>query len=127
MPTERNAQQVINELWSALALTAPVFEFLEPNQLPPEFQTLLVHEGGMTGTLARHWRESICVEVLSDDMSLEHRGLFRFVILRTESTMNRRDRADPHPAGNFPAPASPPFHRGQATIWNAFGRSRYPL
>jgi chorismate-pyruvate lyase len=86
MPTTRDALRIISELWGALELTAPAVELVAPDQLPPAFRTLLVHRAGMTATLERHWRESICVELLSDEISLEHRALFRFVVLHTQSS-----------------------------------------
>ena len=82
----RDGLQVIAELWGALGFTPPVVELLAPDQLPSAFQTLLVHSTGMTSTLERHWRESVCIELLSDDISLEQRSLFRFVVLRTQSS-----------------------------------------
>lgn len=86
MPATRNALHIIHELWGALGLNAPAVELLAPEELPPAFRTLLVHQAGMTATLEQHWRESICVELLSDDISLEQRTLFRFVVLRTRSS-----------------------------------------
>jgi hypothetical protein len=82
----RDALQVIAELCGALGFAAPAVELLPPEQLPSAFHRLLVHNTGMTSTLEQHWRESICVELLSDDISIEHRALFRFVVLRTKSS-----------------------------------------
>ena len=81
----REGLDLIAKLWGALGFTAPAVELLAPEQLPSAFQMLLVHSTGMTSTLERHWRESICIELLSDDISLEQRSLFRFVVLRTQS------------------------------------------
>ena len=83
MAAGRDALQVIAELCGALGFAAPAVELLPPEQLPSAFHRLLVHNTGMTSTLERHWRESICVELLSDNISIEHRALFRFVALRT--------------------------------------------
>src|SRR5262245_22525804 len=86
MAAKRDGLQVIAELCDALGFNTPAVELLTPEQLPSAFQMLLAHDNGMTSTLERHWRESICVELLSDDISVEQRALFRFVVLRTEST-----------------------------------------
>ena len=86
MAAERDGLQVIAELCDALGFPAPAIDLLAPEQLPSAFRTLLVHGTGMTSTLERHWRESVCVELLSDDISLERRALFRFVVLRTEAS-----------------------------------------
>src|SRR5262249_1409312 len=82
----RDALQVIAELCGALGFTTLAVELLAPEQLPLAFQMLLVHTASMTSTLERHWRESICIELLSDDISLAQRSLFRFVVLRTQSS-----------------------------------------
>jgi chorismate-pyruvate lyase len=86
MTAKRDGLQVIAELCGALGFPAPAIELVAPEQLPLAFRILLVHSTGMTSTLEQHWRESICVELLSDDISLEHRALFRFVALRTQSS-----------------------------------------
>ena len=57
-------------------------------QLPSAFQILLVHSNssnmrGLNGT-ARELKYHI--ELLSDDISLEQRSLFRFVVLRTKTS-----------------------------------------
>src|SRR5215468_4204773 len=85
MAAGRDGLQVIAELCGALGFKAPAVELLAPDQLPSAFHMLLVHSAGMTSTLERHWRDSVCVELLSDDISLEQRSLFRFVVLRTQS------------------------------------------
>jgi hypothetical protein len=86
MAAKSDGLRVIAELCDALGFTAPAVELLAPEQLPPAFRMLLVHRTGMTSTLERHWRESLSIEVLSDDISVEQRSLFRFVILRTQSS-----------------------------------------
>ena len=86
MTARRDGLQVIAELCGALGFTAPAVELLAPAQLPAAFQALLAHSNGMTSTLERHWRDSIGIELLSDDISLEQRSLFRFVVLRTKSS-----------------------------------------
>jgi hypothetical protein len=86
MAARRDALQVIAELCGALGFAAPACELLSPDELPSAFQRLLVHNTGMTSTLERHWRESVCVELLADDISLACRSLFRFVVLRTQSS-----------------------------------------
>jgi len=86
MAVRRDGRRVIAELCEALGFTAPPVELLAPDQLPWEFHILLVHSAGMTSTLERHWRESVRVELLSDDLSVEQRSLFRFVVLRTQSS-----------------------------------------
>ena len=85
MPGDRNAYGIISELWDALGLRVPAIVFLDPDDLPPAYHSLLVHRRGMTETLERHWRDTVCVELLSDDISLKHRSLFRFVALHTGS------------------------------------------
>jgi chorismate-pyruvate lyase len=82
----RDGLQVIAELCGALGFTVPAAKLLRPEQLPAAFQMLLVHNTGMTATLERHWRESVGVELLSDDISLGQRALYRFVVLRTQSS-----------------------------------------
>jgi hypothetical protein len=84
--TARDGLQVIAELCGALGFKAPAVELLTAEQLPSAFRLLLVHTTGMSWTLERHWRESICVELLSDEISVEQRSLFRFVVLRTQSS-----------------------------------------
>jgi hypothetical protein len=86
MVVRRDALEVIAELCGTLGFAAPAVELLRPEQLPSAFQRLLVHNTGMTSTLERHWRDSVCLELLSDGISVEHRALFRFVVLRTRST-----------------------------------------
>jgi chorismate-pyruvate lyase len=85
-PAKPEGLQVIAELCSALGLAAPAVELLAPEQLPPTFRILLVHSTGMTSALERHWREMVRLELLSDDISLEDRSLYRFVVLRTKSS-----------------------------------------
>src|SRR5262245_52621509 len=103
MAAGRDGLQVIAELWGALGFTAPAVELLAPEQLPPAFQMLLVHNTGMTSTLERHWHESVGVELLSDDLSLEQRSLSRFVVLRTQSSAQLVEIAMIRiPLDNFP-------------------------
>jgi chorismate-pyruvate lyase len=85
MPAGPEGLQVITALWSAFGHTPPAIELLIPEQLPSAFRVLLAHSNGMTSTLERHWRESVHIQLLTDDISLEHRALFRFVVLRTHS------------------------------------------
>jgi chorismate-pyruvate lyase len=86
MAAQRDGLQIIGELCEALGFALPAVELLAPDELPSAFRILLVHNTGMTATLERHWREQVCVQLLSDDMSLERRALFRFVVLRTQSS-----------------------------------------
>jgi hypothetical protein len=86
MAAGRDGLQIIAELCAALGFAAPAVELLAPEQLPSAFRMLLVHSTGMTSTLERHWRDSIGIELLSDDISIERRSLYRFVVLRTQSS-----------------------------------------
>ena len=79
-----SCRQAVSELWTHLGFPPPPIEFVTPNAMPDQYRKLLVHGEGMTATLERHWHEPITIELLADDISLEHRSLFRFVVLRTE-------------------------------------------
>jgi chorismate-pyruvate lyase len=78
-----HADQIVALLWHALGLPAPAIDVLTAEQIPAPFQALLTHTAGMTSTLEQHWREPIDVDLLSDDIAVEQRALFRFVVLRT--------------------------------------------
>jgi hypothetical protein len=79
-----SCKEAVSELWTHLGFPPPPIEFVTPNFMPDQYRMLLVHREGMTATLERHWHEPITIELLADDISLEHRSLFRFVVLRTE-------------------------------------------
>lgn len=83
-PARRDGVQLITELWGAFGFTVPALELLAPEQLPAAFHTLLAHSNGMTSTLGRRWGQSVRIQLLTDDLSLEHRALFRFAVLQTK-------------------------------------------
>ena len=62
-------------------LSAELFHWCEPSDLPEPYRSLLVHDVDMTSTLERHHGEKMALEVLVDGETDDH--YFREVILRS--------------------------------------------
>lgn len=78
------AAEIASMLWRHLGLPAPPIELITAEQLPAGFRELLDHAAGMTATLAQRWAEPIDIELLADEISVEERSIYRFVVLRAE-------------------------------------------